>query len=364
VAGTWPSLGRCRQAVKPGPAVATIVSQDASDSRSLVGGRIGRNSAGIRTPNDLKFHPLETAGQGFAGRRELPVRESTRRPRFFTPRSDQRLVRDASTERQNMQETTRICLVRHGETTWNAEKRIQGQIDIGLNAAGLAQAQAAAEWLAVGSGGSAVQQRPSARAPDRRAHRAQDATPARFAARISRTTLWLFRRADLRRITRPVSGRLHAFETREPNFVIPFGGESLQQLHARVSGGLRELAAEHAGETIIVVTHGGVLDIVNRLVRGNPLSGAARFPDPERRHQLAARPRRNMDPGELGPDRPLWPASDSTNCPNQGTALAARAERRRAHHPRVPAAAGQPSPCRHSACPTRRRRPARFPDDR
>ncbi|NMQ28688.1 histidine phosphatase family protein, partial [Candidatus Accumulibacter phosphatis] len=41
-------------------------------------------------------------------------------------------------------EATRICLVRHGETSWNAEKRIQGNIDVGLNEAGLAQAEAAA----------------------------------------------------------------------------------------------------------------------------------------------------------------------------------------------------------------------------
>lgn len=37
---------------------------------------------------------------------------------------------------------TRFCIVRHGETDWNAEKRLQGQVDIGLNAAGQAQAQA------------------------------------------------------------------------------------------------------------------------------------------------------------------------------------------------------------------------------
>ncbi|WP_374418924.1 histidine phosphatase family protein, partial [Stutzerimonas kunmingensis] len=42
---------------------------------------------------------------------------------------------------------TRICLVRHGETAWNAERRIQGQIDIGLNATGLRQAAAAGRWL-------------------------------------------------------------------------------------------------------------------------------------------------------------------------------------------------------------------------
>ncbi len=36
---------------------------------------------------------------------------------------------------------TRFCLVRHGETDWNAERRLQGHTDIGLNARGLAQAE-------------------------------------------------------------------------------------------------------------------------------------------------------------------------------------------------------------------------------
>ena len=37
---------------------------------------------------------------------------------------------------------TRLCLVRHGETAWNAEGRVQGQLDIPLSATGLAQAAA------------------------------------------------------------------------------------------------------------------------------------------------------------------------------------------------------------------------------
>ena len=39
---------------------------------------------------------------------------------------------------------TRICIVRHGETDWNVEKRIQGHTDIQLNATGRAQALAMA----------------------------------------------------------------------------------------------------------------------------------------------------------------------------------------------------------------------------
>ncbi|HEX5476491.1 MAG TPA: histidine phosphatase family protein, partial [Burkholderiales bacterium] len=43
---------------------------------------------------------------------------------------------------------TRLCLVRHGETAWNAEGRVQGQLDIPLNAHGEGQARAVAQALA------------------------------------------------------------------------------------------------------------------------------------------------------------------------------------------------------------------------
>ena len=47
-----------------------------------------------------------------------------------------------------MNETaSRFCFVRHGETDWNVEQRMQGQIDIALNANGLAQAAAVGRYF-------------------------------------------------------------------------------------------------------------------------------------------------------------------------------------------------------------------------
>ncbi|WP_300453616.1 histidine phosphatase family protein [Accumulibacter sp.] len=174
-------------------------------------------------------------------------------------------------------EATHICLVRHGETNWNAEQRIQGQIDIGLNAAGLAQADAAAKWLS-GEPVAALYSSDLLRARQ---------TAQSIANRLGLVPILrpefrerrygLFEGLTYSESRAAYTAEYLSFERRDPEFVIPCGGESLQQLHERVSTGLWLLAADHRGETIIVVTHGGVLDIVNRLVRGNPLSAPRDF---------------------------------------------------------------------------------------
>lgn len=172
---------------------------------------------------------------------------------------------------------TRICLVRHGETTWNAEKRIQGQIDIGLNAAGLAQAEAAADWLS---------RQPATALYSSDLLRARQ-TAERIAVRLDLHPVFkpefrerrygFFEGLTYEEARARYPAEYQRFEARDPQFVIPFGGESLQQLHERVYAGLQRIATGHLNQTIVVVTHGGVLDIVNRLVRGNPLSQARDF---------------------------------------------------------------------------------------
>lgn len=172
---------------------------------------------------------------------------------------------------------TRICLVRHGETPWNAERRIQGQTDIELNAHGRRQAHAAGRWLR-DEGASALYSSDLLRAwQTAQAVGADCGLAPRLAPELRERRYGIFEGLtyDEAKVAHPEA--YARFERRDPGYAFPGDGESLEDLHARVSGRLREIAALHVGETVLVVTHGGVLDIVNRFVRKVPLDAPRDF---------------------------------------------------------------------------------------
>ncbi len=165
---------------------------------------------------------------------------------------------------------TRICLVRHGETEWNAERRIQGQIDIGLNDTGLRQAAAAGRWLKVAGivalySSDLKRAWTTALAIGMALDLAVDPVPELRERRYGIFEGLTFAEAQAHH-----PEGYSAFARRNADYDFE-NGESLRALHARVTGKLVELAARHPGENIAVVVHGGVLDIINRFVRGNPL---------------------------------------------------------------------------------------------
>jgi 2,3-bisphosphoglycerate-dependent phosphoglycerate mutase len=158
---------------------------------------------------------------------------------------------------------TRIIAIRHGETAWNKDTRIQGQIDIPLNDTGLWQAQRAA---------AALQHQPVAAVYASDLQRAAQ-TAAAIAAPMG---LPVRHHTGLReRHFGECQGRTWAeleaqqpevverWRRREPDFAPP-GGESLLALRERVVHTFETLAAQHLGEDIVVVAHGGVLDILYR----------------------------------------------------------------------------------------------------
>lgn len=165
---------------------------------------------------------------------------------------------------------TRICLVRHGETEWNADRRIQGWIDIDLNPIGRAQSAAAGSWLR-NAGIVALYSSDLKRAwATAQAIGAALGLSPVAARELRERGYGIFEGLtyDEARVRFPDD--YAAFARRDADYGFD-GGESLKQMFARVTGKLDAIAAAHPRDNVAVVVHGGVLDIVNHFVRGNPL---------------------------------------------------------------------------------------------
>lgn len=165
---------------------------------------------------------------------------------------------------------TRIIAVRHGETAWNVDTRIQGHLDIPLNDRGLWQARQLARALA---------DEPVAAIYTSDLQRAQATAQA-----VANTTgAPLVPEPDLReRSFGALQGRTFAeietelpeqalrWRKRDPHFA-PEGGESLTALRERIATTVHRLAARHPGELVVLVAHGGVLDVLYRLATGQEI---------------------------------------------------------------------------------------------
>lgn len=168
---------------------------------------------------------------------------------------------------------TELILIRHGETDWNRELRFQGQLDVPLNAIGLEQARRVAERMArepVQALVSSDLQR-ALQTAQAVAGRLQALDPIRDAA-LREQHFGIVEGLQVADIKARYSQAWEQWVRFEADFSFE-GGESTRIFHARVLAAVRALARQHAGQTLAVVTHGGVLDMVYRSARGLPLSG-------------------------------------------------------------------------------------------
>lgn len=171
---------------------------------------------------------------------------------------------------------TELVLIRHGETDWNRQLRFQGQVDVPLNPVGMEQARRLGERLA----GELVDGLVCSDLT--RARQTAEPIQARN-AKVSLAGVVLD--AALREQHFGVLEGLSVPEvkTHQPQVwaqwrefaedFAPEGGESMRQFHSRVMAALSDLARARPAQTVVVVTHGGVLDMVYRTARGLPLSG-------------------------------------------------------------------------------------------
>ena len=169
-------------------------------------------------------------------------------------------------------EATRIIAVRHGETPWNVDARIQGQLDIQLNDTGRWQARRVGHALS-SEQLAAIYSSDLGRAHET-ARAIGDAVRIDVVAHpgLRERRFGLFEGKTFDEIHTIWPDHAHNWKKRIPEWEPPEGGESLLQLRepvARTGGGL---AARHCGEQIAVVAHGGVLDTLYRIATGQEVN--------------------------------------------------------------------------------------------
>jgi len=166
---------------------------------------------------------------------------------------------------------THFWLIRHGETEWNAGKRLQGWLDIPLSDVGRAQARQLAQRLK------------AADVPQFAAIYSSDLSRALETAQISAAHLGLpvtaretlrernygiFQGRDWAMLSDELSQQNISFS--KPDQEIE-GGETFAAFAQRISHAFESLAADHPGQNILVFAHGGVVDIAWRKAGGHDL---------------------------------------------------------------------------------------------
>jgi probable phosphoglycerate mutase len=158
----------------------------------------------------------------------------------------------------------RVLVVRHGESTWNAVRRWQGQADPPLSERGENQARRGA--LAAPEHGSFDGVITSTL---RRAHRTGELIAAALAVPMLSVDAGLSERSagEWEGLTRP------EIEERFPGYLAggkrPDGYESDAAIVERSSRVLRGLALDHVDRTLLVVSHGGIIHALERAHSGD-----------------------------------------------------------------------------------------------
>ena len=165
-------------------------------------------------------------------------------------------------------EATRLVVLRHGETQWNATQRIQGQIDAPLNERGLWQATRLAQALrAEGLSRIYSSDLQRARCTDEAVAAASGLAPVSLDPALRERAFGSFEGLTYAEVEQRWPDEALRWRQREAGFA-PGGGETLEGFYDRCVPAAAAIAARYPGETIALVAHGGVLDCLYRAATG------------------------------------------------------------------------------------------------
>ncbi len=160
-------------------------------------------------------------------------------------------------------EATRVIAIRHGETAWNVDTRIQGQLDVPLNERGREQARRLGEAMRHETVDAIYTSDLS------RAHQTANAVAQRAGLAVIPESglrergFGIFEGSTFKEIEERWPEQSQRWRKRDPDFG-PEGGETLAGFYERAVGVATSLSARHAGQTIVLVAHGGVMDCLYR----------------------------------------------------------------------------------------------------
>ncbi|WP_202419756.1 histidine phosphatase family protein [Pseudoduganella guangdongensis] len=176
---------------------------------------------------------------------------------------------------------TRILLIRHGETAWNAVRRLQGHTDIPLSTTGERQAEALARALAkepldaiISSDlGRAVQTAQAVAA-------LHPQVPLHTDAGLRERGYGAFEGLLYTEIAERYPIEFAEWQARDVDAVMPAGervAESFRQFYQRCQEGIARWAAQYPDQSILIVAHGGVLECAYRAACGLSIDGPRDF---------------------------------------------------------------------------------------
>ena len=171
---------------------------------------------------------------------------------------------------------TVLILIRHGETLWNTQLRMQGSLDSDLTLKGESQIKALGEWmkeipfdyLYCSDSGRA---RKTAEAISK-----YTGHTLNIDKRLREKNLGIFEGLTSEEARERNPETFQLFKTAGANYVID-QGESTQQLLDRALEAIEKIRLRHPQKVAVLVTHGGVLRVLMKHVLGIPLDAPTQF---------------------------------------------------------------------------------------
>ncbi|QIA07575.1 histidine phosphatase family protein [Draconibacterium halophilum] len=156
---------------------------------------------------------------------------------------------------------TEITIIRHGETIWNAQRRIQGQRNSKLSENGILQAELVAKALDKRQFDILISSDLERAVETARIINTQLVLPHEYNVKLRERSFGVVEGLNFEEMKHQYPDEFRRYKERDPEFAFP-GGESIQQLFNRVTVEIEDIARKFDQQKVLIVSHGLVLEMM------------------------------------------------------------------------------------------------------